>query len=118
MTPTIHEEALYTYLKYTTEQIWHHIPNIAHMANMLNGHKVLTFCIYGSNTISTLHLCARNKYAHQIGHRCHICPVLDVLIWMTYVHICASYKSCKPKLYPVQVVQTHTHRPQMMIAIG
>ena len=38
LAPTIWQGVLYTYLTYFTEQIWMPHPNIAQMANMLNGH--------------------------------------------------------------------------------
>ena len=32
-------------------------------------------------------ICARNIWAHQIGHRCHICEIFQGLIWNRHTHM-------------------------------
>ena len=37
-------------------------------------------------------MCARNKYAHQIGYICHTYQIFDRLVWKMCVHTCAKYE--------------------------
>ena len=59
-----------------------------------------------------LQICVRAKYAHQIGHIFHICPILDVHICVMYVHIYATYKAHTSEI-PGQSgtdTQMHAHK--------
>ena len=53
MVPTIKQGALYTYLTYITYQKWLLHSNIAHMANILYGHKDQIFLYTYAKTYPT-----------------------------------------------------------------
>ena len=65
-----------------------HIPNIAHIANMLNGHiDPALLHIYHNRTNCNLYftyhcqVCVRNEYAHQAGLIRHTWQISDEYIW-------------------------------------
>ena len=48
--------------------------------------KVEPICIF--YFIYYCQICTRNKYAHQIGHKCHAQQISDAHIWIVFVYIC------------------------------
>ena len=66
---------VYIDLTYITKKYCCHIANITHITKILHQHIDLTFLHTYQNTINCnsyftwyFLVCARNKYAHQIGH--------------------------------------------------
>ena len=60
-------------------------------------HNKLQFIVH-----MLLQICARNKYAYQIGHVSHIYQISYVRLWGMHVHICATYVVHAFRNCPVQ----------------
>ena len=76
-----------------------YIAYVSHTTNILNGYTdptVLHICTKTQPTaLYTSHIIAKcvleTKYAHQIGHICHIYQISDRLIWKMYTHLCVTH---------------------------
>ena len=113
----IQQEALYTYLTYSIEQIYMaasfqiYLTQQTHYMTIWTKHfgyniQNITSC----NFHFTCHcqICSRNKYYYQSWHICQKCPILDVYIWEMYVLKCATCYAHALKYCLYKVVQTYT----------
>ena len=96
LAPTIQQGALNTYFTYITEQIClPHFKCSSHGKHTIGAYIPSVFAWLCQNTTKrNFHLtcyckmCARNIYAHQIGH---ICVILEVHFCIMYVEVYFSF---------------------------
>ena len=115
LTSNFQYRTLYTYLTFITEQTW--LPHSKHSSYDKYGkwaYQTNIFAYIYQNTTDCnsyfmlLQNICKKKYVHQMGHVCHMCLILDVHIWVIFVHICATCEASTLKTILYKVVHTGT----------
>ena len=100
-----------------------HIPNIAHIDNMLKGHVDPTYLyIYAKTTNCNCYITPYCQYIFQMQiyppNYAYMPTMWHAPMWDVCVYMCHIWRMCIKSLFCQSGIYTHTYTQQMVITIG